>query len=121
MELRRPCRAIEPETLLLAIEHVEESFRAARFLDSIVQRARIAEDAEVLLARVRADFRSKHQANAIVLSRSELTSKFCPGLGRGFSVHYLYHQLVPWLENRGEARQIQKIGKLERYAFRASE
>jgi hypothetical protein len=33
MKLRRPCRAIEPETLRLAIEHVEECFRAARFLD----------------------------------------------------------------------------------------
>ena len=107
--------AFSPETLF------DEGFRAARFLDKIVQRVRVAEDAEVLLARVRADFRFKRQANAIMLSKTELTSKFCPGLGRGFSVHYLYHQLIPSLEARGDAKRVQKTGKLEHYAFRVGD
>ena len=118
MELQRPCAPIQAETLSLAVEHVEECFRAARFLDTIVHRTRVAEDAEILLARIRADFRSKNQGNAVILSKTQLTSKFCPGLGRGYSVHYLYHQLIPWLETHGEAKLIEKIGKLERYAFR---
>jgi hypothetical protein len=121
MQLQQPCREIRSETLSLAIEHVAESFRAARFLDKIVQRVRIAEDAEVLLAKIRADFRAKRQANAIILSKTELTSKFCPGLGRGFSIYHLYHQLIPWLEAHGDAKRVQKTGKLEYYAFRVGE
>jgi hypothetical protein len=121
LQTRASCPEIQPETLSLAIEHVEECFRVAKFLDKIVPRVRIADDAEILLARIRADFRSKRQNNAIILSRTELTSKFCPGLGRGFSVHYLYHQLIPSLEARGDAKRVQKTGKLEYYAFRVGE
>ena len=82
-----------------------------------MQRVRIAQEAEVLLARVRIDFRSKRQGNSIILSRSDLTSKFCHAPGRGFHVHDLYYQLIPYLEARGEARRLRKEGKLERYAF----
>jgi hypothetical protein len=111
---------IQETTLRFAIDHVNECLEAAARLDSIARRIYIANDAEVLLARIRFDFRVCAKNGSIILSRTELTSKYADHgrRGRGLNVQELYTSLIPYLISRGDAKALPKAGKLERYAFR---
>jgi hypothetical protein len=112
---------IQAPTLRLAIDHVEECLRAAASLDLIAHRIYIANDAEWLLAHIRLDFRTKAKNGSIILSRTDLTSKYANHGSRGLSVNDLYQRLVPYLIERRQAKALPKEGKLERYAFRTQD
>jgi hypothetical protein len=113
---------IQETTLQYAIDHVNGCLEAAARLDSIARRIYIANDAEVLLARIRVDFQAPQfrVKNAIVLTRTELTCKYAGhGNNRGLNVQDLYIRLLPYLISRGDAVALPKTGgKRERYAFR---
>ncbi len=53
---------IEAEILALAIKHVAACCEAAEYLESLSERARIASEAEILLAHVRHDFKANSKA-----------------------------------------------------------
>jgi hypothetical protein len=114
-------REIQEKTLECAIEHVAECERAVMALDLISRRIYIANDAEVLLAKIRCDFWREQKDGSIILSRTQLTSKYAhDGMrSRGLRVQDIYLRLIPHLIGRGEAQALPKDGKLERWAFRA--
>src|SRR5262249_22777146 len=64
-----------------AIGFVEEHLRAAAFLDQYGARKAAQEQAEVVLATVRKDFRAQ-RPDTIYVTRTDLTRKFCPNTGR---------------------------------------
>jgi hypothetical protein len=112
---------IQESTLQYAIAHVEECLSATTKLDLIARRIYIANDAEVLLAKIRYDFAALNRNGSIVLSRTQLTSKYAAHgtRGRGLNVQDIYLRLIPYLIGRGDAQALPKEGKLERWAFRA--
>jgi hypothetical protein len=115
-----PDLVLRPDTLQIAIDHVEACLKAADTLTLIVNRKAIAEDAEVLLAYVRKHF--KPHNGSIILTRSEITGSFAQHATRsnkGPSVTDIYERLIPYLISRGEAKLLIKEGKREIYAFRA--
>jgi len=111
---------IEAETLMLAGQHVEECLAAAEFLDSISRRAELADQGEVMLARIRHEFREVAKAGSIFLTRSDITRLFChnPGRRGSLQVADVYQRVIPDLERRGLARLIRKEPS-ELYAFKA--
>ncbi len=113
---------IEPETLTLAIEHVEECLKAAEFLDGIANRAKIAGDAEVLLATIRHEFRERAKAGTILLTRTEITRKFCANSSRAGALKPddIYLRIIPAMERQGGAKLLRRQPS-ELYAFKAGE
>ena len=112
---------IQKHTMKLAIEHIEECLKASSRLEGICRKAYIENDAEWLLARIRNDFRLLAKDGSIILSRTEITSKYANHGHRGAqNVRHIYTHLIPELISQGQATLLQKDGKLERYAFRAS-
>ena len=112
------CR-IEAEILALAIKHVASCCEAAEYLESLSDRARIASEAEILLAYVRHDF--KPNAGAIYCTRTELTKRFCNNSRRAGSLtpDDLYLRLIPELIRQGDATLCRKRSEgAELYAFR---
>ncbi len=109
---------LQANTIQLAIAHVETCHLAAQALEAISRRAVIANEAELLLERIRADFRSKAKNGAIILTRSELTRAYASHGHRDNRVEELYRHLIPRLIQIGDAKALPKNGKLERYAFR---
>lgn len=109
------------DTLKLAIGHVDECLAAAEGMEALAQHATIAHDAEVLLARIRSHFPARGGFH--VLTRSQITGRFCHDSHRfgAWKPDYVYHQLIPHLHRRNEARRIQgrAKGQPELYAFRA--
>lgn len=120
LDTGRPAREIEADTLALAIEHVAECVRAADFIDSIATRARVREDAEIIIEAIRADFAERAERGSIVLTRSEITRRFAPNPGRrnALTPHDIYNRIIPELHRRGLAKCIQTAQR-ELYAFRA--
>jgi hypothetical protein len=110
---------IQESTLQYAIAHVEECLSATTKLDLIARRIYIANDAEVLLAEIRYDFAALNRNGSIVLSRTQLTSKYAAHgtRGRGLNVQDIYLRLIPYLIGRGDAQALPKEGKLERWAI----
>jgi hypothetical protein len=78
----------------------------------------IKADAEVLLAKIRIDFASRARNGAIVLTKTQLTSRYAHNGKRGMSANDLYLRQIPHLIHAGQAKPLKKNGKLERYAFR---
>jgi hypothetical protein len=107
------------EGLETAIGFTEEHMRAAAFLDTYTTRKAAQEQAEVVLAMVRNDFRAQ-RPDAIYVTRSELTRKCCMNTGRrgAMTVEDLYYRILPELQRQGECTRILKRGKFEVYAFR---
>jgi hypothetical protein len=122
LEKKRPALMIEPETLTLAIEHVEECLKAAEFLDGLSGRARIAADAEVMLATIQHEFRPQAKAGTIFLTRTEITRRFAHNSGRAGALRPddIYLRLIPAMEARGWAKLIRRE-PAELYAFKANE
>jgi len=118
---------IDERTLNHAIEHTNECLRAAEFLDSIANKAEIANDAEILLAKVRRDFCGDggreffRAADFIFVTRTGLTGTYCknPGRSGSWKPDDLYLRFIPHLERRGEGRLLLQRGKQEWFAFRA--
>jgi hypothetical protein len=113
---------IEERTLSDAIEHIKGCLEAAEFLDSIANRAEIAQRAEILLAYVRRDFPSYPGfPDFIFVTRTGLTRRFCNNSGRRDSLkpEDLYLRLIPHLERRSEACRLPTEGRQEWFAFRA--
>jgi len=116
---KAPARLIEAETLSIAIRHVEECLAAAELLDGISQRAKIAADAEVMLAAIQHEFRDRAQSGTIFLTRSEITRRFANNSSRQGSLKPddIYQRIIPALESRGSAKLIRRT-PAELYAFK---
>jgi RNA-splicing ligase RtcB len=116
---------IEEPTLNVAIRHVEESLKAADVLDSIANKVTIAQEAEILLAHVRRDFDDHHHRAAnsdfIIVTRTELTRRFCAHSGRrgSWKPEDLYLRYIPFLNRRRDAALVVQESRTEWYAFRA--
>ena len=112
---------ISDESLRLAIDHVEQNLRACEFIDSVVQQRIIAQEAEVLLAVIRQEFKAEADGT-IYASRSQLTRRFCSkGKGQNLKVDDLYLKFIPALERLGLAKLVVEKGKLQIYAFAPEE
>jgi hypothetical protein len=107
------------EGLESAIGFVDEHLRAAAFLDRYGIRKAAQEQAEIILATIRRDFRAQ-RPDTIFLTRTEVTRKFCTNIGRAGSLtpEDLYLRIIPELEHQGEVTRVVKRGKFEVYAFR---
>ncbi|HEY3900401.1 MAG TPA: DUF3987 domain-containing protein [Chthoniobacter sp.] len=103
-----------------AMAHVDACLDAARWLDGIANRASIAQDVEVLHARIQRDFAIHCHAGTIYATRSELTRAYCHDSSRKGALrpHELYHHLLPTLIAQNKARLVVKEGKREVYGFR---
>jgi hypothetical protein len=114
------------ESLETAANYVEAHMKAAEFIDRYGARKAAQEQAEVILAIVRREFKvSRPDAiyvtpDTIYVTRTELTRRFCMHTGRrgAMTTDDLYLQIIPELERQGEAIQVLKRGKFEVYAFR---
>jgi len=109
---------IHEATLLKAIAHHDHCMAAAERLDSIAHKAEVSTEAEILLANVRRDYEALN--GVVLLSRSELTKRYCPNSGRkgSWKPDDLYSRFIPQLGRQGDAFLVHKQGKLEIYAFR---
>ena len=92
--------------------------KAGEFIDRYAVRRASQEQAEVILATIRKDFKAA-RPGTIYVTRSELTRRFCMHAGRqgAMTPDDLYLQIIPELERQGEAVQVLKKGKFEVYAF----
>jgi hypothetical protein len=115
--------AIRESTLTKAISHVEECMRGARFLEDFADRASIANKAEVLLATIQQNFPPQPPGETIYLTRSQITAKYAPHSGRAGALtpEDLYVRIIPYLTNERVAQRVVKQGKLEVYAFKATQ
>jgi hypothetical protein len=111
---------ISKEVLLCAIEHVTRNLEAACFLDSIADRESSRESAEILLAKVRNDFRALSRNGSILVTRSDLTYKYAPHSNRQgvWTPNDIFFKFIPILIQQGDAILHDKKGKRETYAFR---
>jgi DNA polymerase I len=109
---------IEEKTLELAIWNVNEHMRSAAYLEQVVDGHTTGDNAEVILATIRKDFRSV--GGTIYLDRTDLTRKFCHNSGRkgSLSASDLYVKVIPALIAQGDAALVRKEGKYELYGFR---
>lgn len=114
---------ISLEALMNAIEHVDESLKAAARLDAIAHRVSIAEDAEVIYEKIVHDFGDQRRADTVYVSRSDLTRAYCHDSGRrgALKPHDLYTRIIPAMVAQGKAALANKEGKKEVYAFRIVE
>jgi hypothetical protein len=108
------------EALECAIAHVDACLDAARWLDGIANRASIAQDVEVLHARIQRDFAIQRRGETIYIGRRELTRAYCHDSSRKGALrpHELYNHLLPALIAQNKARLVVKEGKREVYGFR---
>jgi Protein of unknown function (DUF3987) len=115
-----PALKFRADTVQLAIDHVKACLKAADSLDAIANRGRIAEEAQILLAHIRRDFRLQANSGSIILTRSTITQTFAHHANRkGCSrVDDIYNHQIPYLISIGEAKLLAKEGKKETYAFR---
>jgi hypothetical protein len=119
---QRTLSNITPDSLELAISHVEGCLEAASELETIAERATLSADADVFLAKIRRDYSDQAKDGSIVLTRTDLTSRFCHnGLRGGTRPDDLYNKWIPCLSRKNQARLLVKDGKKELYAFRVEE
>ena len=114
--------SIQDDCLQLAIQHVDHCLRAAAQLDGIIHRDEKAEEADILLAKIRNDFGvgAAAQNGEIELTKTQLTSKYAHHGDRKHCLKPkdLHERLIPNLIERGLARPVSKDGKKVVYAFR---
>jgi hypothetical protein len=120
--LEEPPR-IRADTLDLAIGHVEECLKGARFLEKVADRAKVVSQGEVLLAKIWHDFGKRARDGIILLSRGQISAKYAHHPDRQGSItpEDIYLRIIPELERQGMARLHSRRGKLETYAFRKEE
>jgi hypothetical protein len=107
------------ESLQTAANYVQAHMKAAEFIDRYGARKAAQEQAEVVLAIVRREFKPA-RPDTIYVTRTDLTKRFCHNTGRrgAMTPDDLYLSIIPELERQGEAARVLKRGKLEVYAFR---
>jgi hypothetical protein len=120
-------REIQKKTLQLAIDHIEETHRAARFLDQIANRATIDSDGQFLLSLIRKEFGGRNSTRlsngSIYLTRTEITSAFAHDSKRrgSWQIGDIYNRMIPVLEAQGQATLAIKKRRYELYAFRGDD
>lgn len=109
---------IRQDTLDYAIRHHAECLRSADYLDERIHADSEGAEAEILLSRIRRDF--PNQGGIFVVTRSQLTHKYCPHGGRagGWKPKDLYHRYIPKLIDNGSAILLSNQRR-EIYAFAA--
>lgn len=111
---------IEQDILQKAISHAQLCFEAACALDMLADRFEIEQEAESIYSRIVTDFRDGSLEEFIVLTKTDLTSKFASNPRRhgALTPDRLYNGLIPALIRKGKAALVDKKGKRVRYAFR---
>ncbi len=110
---------LNAECLQTAHQHQQDCLAAAAELDTVGQRAVIADRAESTIARIRSDYAGQFQNGWITLNRTQLTNKFASHTERTKAVNptRLYGEIIPHLIRQGKAREIPQKGKKHLYAF----
>src|SRR5262245_16547894 len=113
--------------LLLGVVGTRQGLRRRPYegggsFSTAIERKATKELAEVILAKVRKEFKPQ-RPETIYVTRSELTRRFCPNTSRqgATTTEDLYLRIIPELIRQGEARLVVKEGKFEVYGFRAEE
>jgi hypothetical protein len=115
---------IREETLQRAIEHVSQCQEAAKVLAGNAKRFETRQQAESILSQIRYRFSADSvYPDTIYVNRSRLTRTFCLHQNRhgALQTDELYIEILPYLIETGDAQLCFKNGKLEIYAFRASD
>jgi hypothetical protein len=115
---------IRADTLACAIQHVGACLASLQILVGRGRRHETRQQAEEILVKVRAFFAPDMvYPDTIYVSRSRLTRKFCQHTSRkgALQTDVLYLEIIPYLRETGEACLAFKQGKLEIYAFRATD
>jgi len=109
---------IGPDSLSVAIEHVQHCLSSSRCLETISQRALIKEEAETIYAQVISRFGDKRKGDVIALTKTELTNAFAknPGRFNGLKPSRLYGVLLPWLAGAGLLK-VAYTGSMRGYFF----
>ena len=114
-------REISKVCIELAIEHIEQNLRSAEFVDKISEQRSIREEAEIILAVIRDEFKPQENGT-IYATRSQLTRRFCShGRGQNLSVDDLYLKFIPSLQEAGLATIALEKGNMKIYAFAPEE
>jgi hypothetical protein len=112
---------IHPDTLRLAIQHVDHCQWTASQLDVLCDQEAISSAADMLLARIRLEFSTPElvREGMIWLNKSQLTVKYAHHANRTTAMKTLelYQHLIPNLIERGLARIGTKEGKKTWYGF----
>lgn len=124
MECNPHSLVIDVDDLDCASRHVAHCNASASFMEQIGERENIRSKAEILLARIRADWHDKIDSDGwIRLSRSLITAKYAPHSERkgALTPHEIYNLIIPELR-RMKPRMADldsKTGKAEVWRFRA--
>jgi hypothetical protein len=113
---------IDSEDLDCASRHVAHCNTSANFMEIVGEKESIRERAEILLARIRADFHHAIDSDGwIRLSRSVITAKYAPHSERkgALTPHEIYNQIIPALRRRLLADLDSKNRKAEVWRFRS--
>ena len=118
----RNWKQIQPDTLELAAEHERYCLSASQLLDTIGSRFETRSIADSILAKIQTSY-TPEAKGWILLTRSQITTKFAPNPGRRgeMTPERLYTVIIPDLIHRRLARLERKRGKLEVYAFPADQ
>ena len=105
------------------MQHVECNLRSALYLDTVANRSVDTSNANLLLARIQHDFSSKTLRGQILLTKTEITSRYAHHAGRpgAWTTQLIFHTLIPILKKQNKARLSEKKGKGETYAFKAQD
>jgi hypothetical protein len=113
---------IEAEILEMAEAHQRACLDAGRQLETVGRRGAIEDEADSILACIRADFSKAPylRGNAIYLDKTALTRRFAsnPGRSNSLTPERLYGDIIQALIVRGEAREHSRDRKRVVYAFR---
>jgi len=108
-----------------AIVHVDHCLQTATWLDSMTEKATVRTLANVLLARIRRDFRFPQNIRGgwIWLTKTQLTAKYAsqPNRPHSWKPDDLYLRLIPCLIELGMARLGEQQGKRVSYGFTVEE
>ena len=110
---------IQPDTLQLAADHGRECLAASQRLDQIGRRAEIRDEADAILAQIRAT--SPVSADGeIQLTKTQLTHRFAANPSRrgAMTPTRLYTEVIPDLKLRRLVRVLRPDGKLHIYCFK---
>jgi hypothetical protein len=112
---------IDPDTLELAVDHVNHCLQTAAQLESIAEKAGISMSSEALLARIRRDFAAPEyiEDRWIILTKTQLTAKYAsqPTRPHSWKPDDLYLKFIPDLIQRGVAHLGGQQGKRIWYGF----
>jgi hypothetical protein len=112
---------IEAEILEMAEAHQRACLDAGRQLETVGRRGAIEDEADSILACIRADFsREPHlRGNTIFLDKTTLTRRFAgnPGRNNALTPERLYGDIIQALIVRGEAREHSRDRKRVVYGF----